>query len=177
MDWSKLIQPDWTLFLDRDGVINERIIDGYVTRWKDFVFLPGVLEAMAVFAQRFRHVVIVSNQQGVGKGLMTQRQLSAIHTRMKKEIIAAGGRIDLIVVCTQLASDPDNHRKPKPYMAYQAQKKLPEIDFSKSIMVGDGDLDMAFGRNCGMHTVFIGQKNELADACYDSLFSFSKTLK
>ena len=71
IDWNHIIDDQWTLLLDRDGVINRRIIDGYVTSWEEFEFLPGVLESFQVFAQRFRYIVIVTNQQGVGKRLMT----------------------------------------------------------------------------------------------------------
>ena len=53
-DWNHIIDDQWTLLLDRDGVINRRIIDGYVTSWEEFEFLPGVLEALRLFAQRFR---------------------------------------------------------------------------------------------------------------------------
>ena len=88
------IQEGWTLFLDRDGVINRRIIDGYVTSWEEFEFLPGVLDAMELLAGKFRYIMVITNQQGVGKGLMTMEQVDAIHDRMCLEIEAHGGRID-----------------------------------------------------------------------------------
>ena len=59
----------WSLFLDRDGVLNQRIVGGYVTRPEEFIIIPGVLEAMKTFAQVFSHIFIVTNQQGIGKGL------------------------------------------------------------------------------------------------------------
>ena len=136
-DWRNIILDDWTLFLDRDGVINRRIIDGYVTSWEEFEFLPGVLEAFEVLAQRFRHILVVTNQQGVGKGLMTMEQVDAIHDRMCLEVEAHDGRIDGILVCPQLASEPDNYRKPSPEMAYMAQELFPDLDLAKSVMVGD----------------------------------------
>ena len=175
-DWNRIIDENWTLFLDRDGVINRRIIDGYVTCWEEFDFLPGVLEAMKVFSQRFKYIVLVTNQQGVGKGLMTEEDLDAVHDAMMQEIEANEGRIDVILCCTQLASDPDNFRKPKPDMAYTAQEIFPDIDLAKSLMIGDGLSDIDFGRNAGMHTVFIGDENPSADDSFTSLYVFSKLL-
>ena len=177
MDWNQLIDRDWSLFLDRDGVINRRIIDGYVTRWEDFEFLPGVLEAMAVFAQRFKYIFLITNQQGVGKGLMTMEQLEEIHDKMCNEIENAGGRIDGILVCPQLASDPDNYRKPNPKMAFMAQQIAPDLDLGRCIMVGDGLVDMAFGHHAGNKTIFIGDIYQDADDSFESLQAFANTLK
>lgn len=175
-DWNQIIDKTWTLFLDRDGVVNERIIDGYVSNWDDFVFLPGVLEAMRYFSESFGHIILVTNQQGVGKGLMSHSDLELVHKKMVAEIKSAGGRIDEILCCTQLASDPTNFRKPKPDMAYQAKEIFCDIDFAKSIMVGDSQSDIDFGHNAGMHTVFIGDDNPSADDSVKSLFEFSKKL-
>ena len=177
MLWNEIIDDTWTLFLDRDGVINRRIVDGYVTRWEAFEFLPGVLEALRVFSQRFNHIVLVTNQQGVGKGLMTDADLESIHDAMMGCVEAEGGRIDVILCCTQLASEPDNYRKPNPDMAFMAQEIFPDIDLAKSVMVGDGQTDIEFGRNAGMQTIFIGGQNADADDCFPSLFEFSKSLK
>ena len=176
-DWNRMISDDWTLFLDRDGVINRRIVDGYVTCREEFEFLPGVLDALRIFAERFKYIVIVTNQQGVGKGLMTMDQVDAVHDQMCTEIEAHGGRIDGIFVCPPLASDPDNYRKPNPEMAFMAQDYYPDIDLDKSVMVGDGDTDIEFGRNAGTHTVFIGEENPSADDCFLSLIEFANLLK
>lgn len=165
------------MFLDRDGVINRRIIDGYVTSWKEFEFLPNVLEAMKLLAEKFKYIMVITNQQGVGKGLMTMEQVDAIHDRMCLEIEAYGGRIDGILVCPQLASEPDNYRKPSPEMAYMAQEFYPEIDLEKCVMVGDGQTDIEFGRNAGTLTVFIGEENPDADDCFNTLYDFAKSLQ
>lgn len=175
-DWKHSINNDWTLFLDRDGVINRRIMDSYVTSWDEFEFLPGVLEALEILAQRFRYIIIITNQQGVGKGLMTMEQVDDIHDRMCTEIEAHGGRIDGILVCPQLASEPDNYRKPDPAMAYTAQEIYPRIDLEKCIMVGDGATDIEFGHNAGTHTVFIGDENPDAELNFSSLLDFAKHL-
>lgn len=176
-DWRNMITDGWTLFLDRDGVINRRIIGSYVTSWNQFKFLPGVLEAMEVLARKFKYIVVITNQQGVGKGLMSMEQVDAIHDQMCLEIEAHDGRVDGILVCPQLATDPDNYRKPDPAMAYMAQEIYPDIDFGKCIMVGDGATDVEFGRNAGTYTVFIGDENADADDSFHSLIDFANLLK
>jgi len=148
----------WTLFLDRDGVINERPPGDYVRHIEAFRWLPGVLESMPVLSEIFGRIIIVTNQQGVGLGLMSADQLERIHHYMEQRIIAAGGRIDAIMSCTMLRNEPDNCRKPDPKMAIMAKQKFPEIDFEKSIMVGDTESDIQFGRNAGMITVLIGNE-------------------
>lgn len=179
MDWNRIIDKSWTLFLDRDGVINVRLVDDYVKNINEFEFLPGVLEAFKIFAKTFGKIIIVSNQQGVGKGLMTMEDVEKVHDFMKKEIVSQQGRVDAIFVCPQLKSDPDNFRKPRPKMAYMAQHDFPEIDLEKSIMVGDMNSDIEFGKNSGMFTVLVGDEpvKIKPDAKYDSLFDFAKILK
>ena len=114
VDWKHIVTHEWTLFLDRDGVINRRIVDGYVTRWEEFEFLPGVLEAIKILSERFKYIFVITNQQGVGKGLMTMEQVDDIHDKMCTEVESCGGLIDGILVCPRLSTDPDNYRKPNP---------------------------------------------------------------
>ena len=170
MDWIGEIDKTWTLFLDRDGVINVRLIDDYVKNIGEFEFMPGVLEAFKIFAEKFGCIIIVTNQQGVGKGLMTLKDVDDVHDFMKKEIVASQGRVDAIYVCPQLKTDPDNFRKPSPRMAFMAQHDFPGIDFDKSVMIGDSTSDIEFGKNAGMHTILIGDE-------FNSLLQFAKMLK
>lgn len=150
----------WTLFLDRDGVINERLPSNYVKRWEEFTFMEKVPESIAAFSSLFGIIVIVTNQQGIGKKLMTDEDLIAVHNRMKQEVEIAGGRIDGIYYCPDLAKLDTPTRKPNPGMAYLAQKDFPQIDFEKSVMVGDSYTDMLFGHKLGMKKVFIETKKE-----------------
>jgi D-glycero-D-manno-heptose 1,7-bisphosphate phosphatase len=157
---SSLPQVDrsWTLFLDRDGVINHEKHMDYVLHYGEFQFYDGVLEAMKIFAQTFGRIVLVTNQRGVSKGLMTELDLHHIHEHMSAEITAAGGRMDAMFYATSLDDDhPD--RKPQTGMALRAKAQFPEIDFEKSIMIGNNLSDMAFGRNAGMFTVFLTTTN------------------
>jgi histidinol-phosphate phosphatase family protein len=142
-----------TLFLDRDGVINRLRPNDYVKCWEEFEFLPGVFEAFAKWNKHFRHIIVVTNQRGVGKGLMTENDLNEIHSRMITEIEKHGGRIDKIYYCTAL-NDDDVNRKPNIGMALQAKHDFPDIDFSKSLMIGDSEGDMKFAENLEMKGIF-----------------------
>jgi histidinol-phosphate phosphatase family protein len=179
-DFLKNINTEWTLFLDRDGVLNERIYGDYIQKPEGFHFLPGVLESMMVFAATFGRIIVVTNQQGVGKGLMAENDLENIHRYMKAEIVRAGGRLDAIYYCTELASEKRHCRKPGTFMARQAKKDFPEIDFRKSIMVGDTESDMKFGRNSGMYNVLVGDEDVpeyLVDLHTRDLLDFSRMMR
>jgi histidinol-phosphate phosphatase family protein len=180
---SDLIGSDWSLFLDRDGVINRRIEGDYVRRWNQFEFLPGVLESMNKIATVFRRILIVSNQQGISKGLMTDENVQQIHMQMQKEIEIAGGRIDAVLYCGDSSDDQSFFRKPNIGMALQARKLFPEIRFKKSIMVGDSLSDMIFGKKLGMKTVFLSadllrirRAHKTINYVYEDLKTFAEYL-
>lgn len=154
------IDSSWTLFLDRDGVINERIPDGYVRSVPEFIFLDGAKEAIRRASGVFGRILVVTNQQGIGKGLMTERNLSDVHGYMQEMIAASGGRIDACYFAPQLSAEKSPMRKPGTGMALAAREAFPEIDFSRSVIIGDSHSDMQFGRNLGMKTVFVTGKNE-----------------
>jgi histidinol-phosphate phosphatase family protein len=153
MSWN--VDASWTLFLDRDGVINERILSGYVTSSSEFRFTPGAPEAIARLSCLFKHVFVVTNQQGIAKGLMTEKQLQEIHIMMHNEVEKVGGKITQTYYAPGISSPDNQMRKPNPGMAYQAKRHFPEVDFTKSVMVGDTDSDMLFGQRLGMRTVRI----------------------
>lgn len=178
MDWKNIINKDWTLFLDRDGVINVRIIDGYVTKIEEFEFLPNVIEALKIFKEKFKYIIVATNQQGVGKGIMKFEDVETVHQFMAQQVADNSGRIDKVYFCPQLKSVPDNYRKPSPKMAYFAKNDFPDIDLSKSIMIGDMNSDIEFGKNAGMKTIFIGD-NELnltPDDRFETLYDFAKII-
>jgi D-glycero-D-manno-heptose 1,7-bisphosphate phosphatase len=169
---------DWTLFLDRDGVVSQRIADGYVTRWEDFRFLDGVLEALPRLSKIFGHIIIVSNQQGIGKGMMSADDLAEIDRMMKKQVALAGGRIDASYYSPHLASENHPDRKPSTGMGLKAKADFPGIDFSRSVMIGDTFSDMEFGKRLGMMTVLICNEDQTefgsADYYFRSLLNFSQ---
>jgi len=168
---------DWTLFLDRDGVISHRVMNGYVTRWEDFRFLDGVLEALTGLSKIFGRIIIVSNQQGIGKGFMSMDDLREIDKMMKNQVSLAGGRIDASYYSPYLESEDHPDRKPATGMGIKARADFPAIDFSRSVMVGDTESDMEFGKRLGMYTVLISEEDQpdigLADFHFHSLLDFS----
>jgi D-glycero-D-manno-heptose 1,7-bisphosphate phosphatase len=181
IDKLKQIDKSWTLFLDRDGVLNHQKEDSYIFSWQEFVFYEGVLEALEFFARQFGYILLVTNQRGIGKGLMTEKDLQHIHHNMQKDIELAGGRLDGIYYCADLEGPC---RKPLPGMALQAQKDFPGIDFKRSVMVGNSMSDMEFGRNIGATTVFVTTTNSSidradsrVDAVYKSLEDFAAALQ
>ncbi len=178
----KQIDASWTLFLDRDGVINHEKENSYVLHYGEFVFYEQAKEALRTFASVFGRIVIVTNQRGIGKGMMTAEDLHLLHGKMVAEIVLAGGRIDRIYYADSLRDDHP-YRKPNPGMALAAKADFPEIDFTRAVMVGNNISDMAFGRNAGMHTVFLtttspGQPlpDPCIDVAYPSLYEFAKHL-
>jgi len=148
-----LIDHRWTLFLDRDGTINKRLEDDYVKDFSEFEFLPGVIESIALFNQIFGHVFIVTNQQGIGKKLMSHEDLGAIHSRMLMELNESGARIDQVYYASDLAIYNSVSRKPNPGMAIQAREDFPNVEFRRSIMIGDAETDVEFGNRLEMFTV------------------------
>ena len=143
------------LILDRDGVINQLKPNEYITHWTDFVFTPYFLEHIGAISQTFENIYIVSNQRGVGKGLMYESDLNFIHKQMLDKIEENGGRIDGIYVSTAIKDD-DYHRKPNIGMAMDIKAENPNIDFSKTIVVGDSITDKIFADRIGAK--FIGVK-------------------
>jgi len=159
--------PGWTLFLDRDGVINERIPGDYVKHQNEFKFLPGVLDSFSMFYNLFYPIIVVTNQQGIGRGLMTTSQLESVHEKMMSEVKQSGGRLDAVFFSPDLKNTHSFSRKPAIGMGLQARKKFPAINFKKSIMVGDTKSDMLFGYRLGMVTVLIGADKDLIFQCGD----------
>ena len=143
------IQPYETLLLDRDGTINVHLLGDYVKCWKEFEFIPGVLDAMPRQARHFKHIFIVTNQRGIGKGLFSVTDLENIHHHMTEEVVKSGGRIDGIYYCTSLTDD-DIRRKPGRGMFDDILNDYPDVEPSKTLMVGDGDVDEQFAKNCGI---------------------------
>jgi D-glycero-D-manno-heptose 1,7-bisphosphate phosphatase len=151
-----VIDASWCVFLDRDGVINRRLAGDYVRSWQQFEFLSGALEGVVRLSQHAGWIVVVTNQAGVGKQLMSEADLAAVNARLCASVEESGGRIDAVFACTHTAEDRCGCRKPKPGLAEQAVERFPRIDFSRSVMIGDSAADIAFGHTLGMTTVLVG---------------------
>ena len=175
------IDSSWTIFLDRDGVINKKIENDYVKRWDDFSFTNKALLAIAALSKRFPKILVVTNQRGVGKGLMSEDELISIHREMCTEINKESGRIDKIYYCTDI-SESSECRKPNIGMGLMAKRDYPEINFFKSIIIGDSISDMVFGKNLGMTCFYIGgemssEESGIIDARFKSLYDCACYLK
>lgn len=167
------------LFLDRDGVLNVLRHNDYVKCPDELEILPGTAEAIAMCRKHFGRIFIVTNQQGVGKGLMTEDDLMAVH----KKLIAAIGPIDHIYYCTQRESEHSLRRKPSVGMALEARRDYPEVVLNESVMVGDAASDMLFGRRAGMHTVLVENNSDvwerqpwLVDMRFPTLLDYARSL-
>jgi D-glycero-D-manno-heptose 1,7-bisphosphate phosphatase len=176
-----------TVFLDRDGVVNEKMPEGrYVTSWSEFRLLAGVPEALARLNRAGVRVIVVSNQRGVALGLYAAADVEAIHAELQKTLQAYGARVDAFYFCPHDKRQCDC-RKPLPGMFEQARRDFPDIAAPSSVMVGDSLSDIEFGRRLGMRTVFIEGDAErqkagaekaadLADARFDSLAEAAEAL-
>ena len=166
------INKNWTLFLDRDGVINKKIDNDYVKQWIEFEFIEGVLDALKFLNTLFGNIIVVTNQQGIGKKLYRKEDLELIHKNMLYEIAYHGGKIDKVYFSPYLKSENHPYRKPGIGMALKAKEDISTINFKQSIMVGDSMSDMEFGRNAGMKTIYISEEiteNDKIDFNFKSL--------
>ena len=152
-----------SLFLDRDGVINKKLEGRYVSRWEEFDFMPKALQAVNILSKLFKRIFIVTNQQGIGKGIMSENDLLFLHQKMMKEIEKAGGKIDKIYFCPHLEKDNCNCRKPKTGMIEKAILDFPEIEVKNSYLIGDSPSDIQVGKLVGLYTVKVDDKFTLYD--------------
>lgn len=184
----KLIVPRigrrWTLFLDRDGVINRRIVGDYVRGPEQFEWLPNAAQAVKELVKWAPYLVVVTNQQGVGKGLMRSEDVCLIHRRIQDELKAiGGGAIDGFNVCPHLESAGCICRKPRPGLVTQWLHRHPESDPRLSLMVGDSPSDHELASNVaavtgGCGSIHIGNTaNRATNASFPSLWEFACAVK
>jgi len=131
-----------TIFLDRDGILNEKMPEGeYVARWSDFRVLPGVPAALRRLNNSGLRVIVVTNQRGVALGLYTLADVEAIHAAFQQALAAAGARIDAFFICPH-DKNQCNCRKPLPGLFEQAVVRFPAITPATSVMIGDSLTDV-----------------------------------
>ena len=142
------------VFFDRDGVINERILGGYVRSWDEFHFLPDVGETLKEIKDRGYIAIVITNQRGVGLGIMTEDDLTGIHNRMQSQLQEKYRvQFDDIISCTDAGND-SGRRKPSPAMLLEAQEKY-DIEMGMSWMIGDTTSDIHAGISAGTKTAFL----------------------
>ncbi len=177
------IDNSWTVFLDRDGVINHEKQKDYIHTWEEFHFYEGAKQAIAIFAHIFKYIIVVSNQRGIGKGVTKLTEVERIHKNMAAEIEDDGGRIDAVYFCPDV-DDTSPDRKPNPGMGLQALQDFSGINLAKAMIIGNTLSDMQFGRNLGIKTIFlpttrpeVDLNDSRIDAVYESLLAFANTLR
>ena len=171
----------WCLFLDRDGVINRQIAGDYVRDWCDFEWLPRARLALKVLRTWAPHLVVVTNQQGIGRGLMSAADVAAIHDNFRAELAADGVMMDSIQVCPHLDSAACTCRKPRPGLVLDWLRQHPDIDRSLCVMVGDSQSDLELAQEVAFETggcasIRIGSgatHSVIADAEFGTLWDFA----
>lgn len=174
------IDKSWTLFLDRDGVIHKKRENDYVKKWSEFSFMKGSLDAISKLSKIFGRIIVVTNQRGVGKDLMQESELNEIHERMLEMVTMNFGKIDKVYFCADV-NDEAECRKPNTRMAVKAKIDFPDIDFKKSMMIGDSMSDILFGKKFGMIYYMISSNINLKDnpsnpSNFQSLYECAKHL-
>lgn len=175
------IDNSWTLFLDRDGIINKKTKTYYLCKWSEFKFIPSFLKTIPHLAKVFGRIIIVTNQRCIAREQITRSKLNLIHKRMIKKIRSVGGKIDKLYYCPHETTENCKCRKPKIGMAKKAKKEFKEINLKKSVMIGDSPADMEFGKKAGMITAFINKKTvkvpKEADFSFTNIGKFYSLLR
>lgn len=142
-----------TIFLDRDGVINENRAD-YVKNWHEFHFLKGSREAIGKLTQAGHRIIVCTNQAGVARGHVSLETLEEIHRRMIADVAAFGGVIEKVYYCPHGKDENCACRKPRPGMLLQARDEL-GIDLSDALFIGDSMTDIRAGLAAGVDAVLV----------------------
>jgi len=148
------------IFIDRDGVINCRRPGDYVLDWSQFVFMPGIREALKQLSSLGLPMIIISNQAAVGKGLLDPAGLEEITARMNEALLADGTSLAAAYYCPHRIEDHCPCRKPKPALLFGAAADF-TIDLSRSIFIGDSDTDIQAARAAGCAAVLFGSDASL----------------
>jgi D-glycero-D-manno-heptose 1,7-bisphosphate phosphatase len=151
-----LIEPGRTVFLDRDGTINEPAVEGaYVVAPAEVRLLPGAATAIRALNEHPARVVVVTNQRGIALGLMGEEDLAAVNARLESLLAAQGARLDAIFHCPHERGACDC-RKPGPAMFERAERELEGVEIEGGAMVGDAAIDVEAGNRLGLTTVRLG---------------------
>lgn len=146
------------VFFDRDGIINKKAPEhDYIKNWDEFAIIPEIINVMKHVQSKGYKIIIVTNQRGIARGLMTINDLSNIHNNLKEKLSKHGVIITDIFFCPHGYNDDCKCRKPKPGMLIEA-KKLYEIDFKKSFLVGDSNSDIIAANSVNMKSILYTQK-------------------
>ena len=143
-----------TVFLDRDGVINQNRPADYVKRWDEFRFLPGARGAIARLTRAGYRVFVVTNQACIGKGIVAREDIEQIHRRMIYEVGQAGGRIETVLCCPHRSDARCGCRKPAPGLLVQARDTF-GVDLRHAIVIGDSANDVRAAAAVGVPAMLV----------------------
>jgi histidinol-phosphate phosphatase family protein len=143
------------IFMDRDGVINCRRPDDYVLNWSQFIFMPGIRDALRQLSSLGLPIIVISNQAAVGKGLLDVASLKELTNKMHQVLTEDDTFLAAAYYCTHRADENCPCRKPKPGLLFTAAADF-NIDLSQSIFVGDSETDMQAARSAGCLSAFFG---------------------
>lgn len=165
------------LFLDRDGIINKRLVGEYVRTPEEFQLLEDVLPILSAARQLGYRLILITNQQGVGKGLMTRNDLDDVHAAMQAHLVAHHLQMDAIYECTDLASANSPRRKPAPGMLLEAIADF-GLQPEHCWFLGDSITDAQAGKAAGVKTALVGDfSNADADVVAPTLSEILPRLK
>ncbi len=145
------------IILDRDGVINLESPE-FIKTPDEWIPIKGSLEAIARLSQAGYDVVVITNQSGIGRGLLTADMLSQIHVRMMDNVQQYGGKIQSVLFCPHLPDDDCGCRKPKVGLYQELTKRL-NVSFSKVYSVGDSLRDLEAAKTAGAKPVLVKTGN------------------
>ncbi len=151
------------VFLDRDGVINKKLEGDYVKTYDEFIFLPGTIDAIKKIKQKGLMVIIITNQSGIGRGIMSEDDLLDVHEQMLAELKKNGVTIDAIYYCPHSPDNGCDCRKPKDGLFKQALMDF-NIDMEHSWMIGDEQKDVEAGEKAGCQTYLLSKGELLIEA-------------
>lgn len=140
------------VFLDRDGTIIDDI--GYLRDHRQIRLLSGAIESLTRLSNEGFLLILVSNQSGIGRGLVTAEEAERVHNKLVSILSRHGVEIQAAYYCPHAPEDQCDCRKPSPRMILEAAQAL-EIDLPRSFMVGDKLSDIEAGRRAGCQTILL----------------------
>lgn len=163
------------VILDRDGVLNKkRPRAEYVRTWDEFEWLPGAVEALCLLKRAGYKLILVSNQAGIARGMMSEADLISLHERMQVELSAVGAAVDAIYYCPHGWDEGCTCRKPKPGLLLQAQRDH-HLDLTKTFVIGDDERDVEAGVAAGCRTFLVSPEFPLIRCVHEHILSDGRT--
>ncbi len=143
-----------TIFLDRDGVINRNLHNNYVKKWDEFEFLPKAKEAIKTLTDANWNIIVISNQAGIGKGVMSAQTVEEINARMIEHIEDHGGKVEAVYYCPHRPDEGCKCRKPQPGLLLRAIREF-GIELSGTYLIDDKITDIQAGKRVGCATILV----------------------